>query len=145
MFSSQILQNAEMNIVMHWKFWRKYVSVSHLFSCKRKHFLNLRFWHPTVLITTTVQSATSKEQTTDFQWNLLLLLPKSISVFHFQMHKTCATATLPIYRKIKKNFKCVSLISLQLFLYVRSLQNQCDSGVSSYVTEFDLFVNCNEI
>ena len=32
-FSSQILQNAEINIIMHWKFWRKYGSVSHLFSC----------------------------------------------------------------------------------------------------------------
>ena len=32
-FNSQILQNVEMNIVVHWKFWRKYGSVSHLFSC----------------------------------------------------------------------------------------------------------------
>ena len=34
-FSSQILQNAEINIVLHWKFWRKYRSVSHLLSCNR--------------------------------------------------------------------------------------------------------------
>ena len=34
-FSSQILQNAEMNIIVHWKFWRKYGSVSHLFSCNK--------------------------------------------------------------------------------------------------------------
>ena len=32
-FRSQILQNMEMNIVMHWQFWRKYGSVSNLFSC----------------------------------------------------------------------------------------------------------------
>ena len=32
-FSSQILQNPEINIVLHWNFWRKYGSVSHLFSC----------------------------------------------------------------------------------------------------------------
>ena len=32
-FSSQILQNVEINIVVHWKFWRKYGSVSHLFRC----------------------------------------------------------------------------------------------------------------
>ena len=31
---SQLLQNTEINIVMHWKFWRKYGPVSHLFSCK---------------------------------------------------------------------------------------------------------------
>ena len=30
---SQLLQNTEINIVVHWKFWRKYVPVSHLFSC----------------------------------------------------------------------------------------------------------------
>ena len=33
-FSSQILKNAEINIVLHCKFWRKYGSASHLFSCK---------------------------------------------------------------------------------------------------------------
>ena len=38
-FSSQILQNAEMNIVVYWKFWRKYGSVSHLFSCKTYFFI----------------------------------------------------------------------------------------------------------
>ena len=32
MFSSQILQKAEMNIVMHWTFWRKYRSILHLFT-----------------------------------------------------------------------------------------------------------------
>ena len=32
-FSSQIVQNAEVNIVVHWKFWRNYGSVSHSFSC----------------------------------------------------------------------------------------------------------------
>ena len=32
-FSSQILQNAEINIDVHCKFWRKYGSFSHLFSC----------------------------------------------------------------------------------------------------------------
>ena len=30
---SQLLQNTEINIVVHWKFWRKYGPVSHLFSC----------------------------------------------------------------------------------------------------------------
>ena len=39
-FSSQILQNAEINIVVHWKFWRKYGSVSHLFSCNCISFWN---------------------------------------------------------------------------------------------------------
>ena len=36
MFSVQFtnLTNAEINIVVHWKFWRKYGSVLHLFSCK---------------------------------------------------------------------------------------------------------------
>ena len=34
-FSSQILHNAEMNIIMHWKFWRKYGSVLLLFSSKK--------------------------------------------------------------------------------------------------------------
>ena len=34
-FSSQILQNAEMNIIVHWKLWRKYGSVSSLFSCNK--------------------------------------------------------------------------------------------------------------
>ena len=34
MFNSQILQNAEMNIIAHWKFWRKYGSDSYSFSCK---------------------------------------------------------------------------------------------------------------
>ena len=32
-FSSQILQNTEIIIVVHWNFWRKYGSVLHLFSC----------------------------------------------------------------------------------------------------------------
>ena len=36
-FSSQILQNTEINIGVHWKFWRKYGSVSHLFSCTWKY------------------------------------------------------------------------------------------------------------
>ena len=31
-FSSQILQNAEMNIIVHWKFCRKFGSVLHLFT-----------------------------------------------------------------------------------------------------------------
>ena len=30
---SQLLQNTEINIVLHWKFWRKYGPVWHLFSC----------------------------------------------------------------------------------------------------------------
>ena len=38
MFSSQILQNVEMNIVVHSKFWRKYGSVSHLCSCNLEEF-----------------------------------------------------------------------------------------------------------
>ena len=33
---SQILQNAKINIVMHWKFWRKYWSVQYWFSCWKK-------------------------------------------------------------------------------------------------------------
>ena len=32
-FWSKVLQNAWINIVLHWKFWRKYGSVCHLFSC----------------------------------------------------------------------------------------------------------------
>ena len=31
---SQLLQNTEINIVLHLKFWRKYGPVWHLFSCK---------------------------------------------------------------------------------------------------------------
>ena len=34
-FWSEVLQNAWINIVLHWKFWKKYGSVCHLFSCKR--------------------------------------------------------------------------------------------------------------
>ena len=34
-FWSQILQNAWINIVLHWKFWRKYGSVCHLLSCTK--------------------------------------------------------------------------------------------------------------
>ena len=34
---SQLLQNTEINIVVHWKFWRKYGPVSHLFSCTFKN------------------------------------------------------------------------------------------------------------
>jgi hypothetical protein len=46
---SQILQNAYINIVVHWKFWRKYRSVSYSFSCTDfgpfLHFLNKEiFW-----------------------------------------------------------------------------------------------------
>ena len=53
-FSSQILQNEEINIVVHWNFFRKYGSVSHLFSCriifeviedKWHSRLILRLWH----------------------------------------------------------------------------------------------------
>ena len=32
---SQLLQNTEINIVVHWKFWRKYGTVSHIFSCSK--------------------------------------------------------------------------------------------------------------
>ena len=32
-FWSEVLQNAWINIVLHWKFWKKYGSVCHLFSC----------------------------------------------------------------------------------------------------------------
>ena len=42
-FSSQILQNAEINIVVHWKFWKKYGSVLHLFSCIRNSSMYLNY------------------------------------------------------------------------------------------------------
>ena len=37
--SSEILQYVEINIVMHWKFCRKYRPVSHLFSCTTFKYL----------------------------------------------------------------------------------------------------------
>ena len=42
-FISQILQNAKINIFVHWKFWRKYGSVSHLFSCTSWSFIVMPF------------------------------------------------------------------------------------------------------
>ena len=38
---SQLLQSTEINIVLHWKFWRKYGSVSHLFSCNRGSYTQI--------------------------------------------------------------------------------------------------------
>ena len=37
-FWSEVLQNAWINIVLHWKFWKKYGSVCHLFSCTYTEF-----------------------------------------------------------------------------------------------------------
>ena len=42
---SQILQNARINIVMHWKFRRKYRSVSYSFSCKIVKRQNVSRYH----------------------------------------------------------------------------------------------------
>ena len=68
-FSSQILQNAEMNIVVHWKFWRKYGSVSNLFSCTGQ----ICSWLQKVLISadwrTKVRSCAKKKFSAKVIWS----------------------------------------------------------------------------